>query len=163
MQQHGVLVELAVWVLCPLAIDGLIEAYGAALYSESAPLYTYLMTVTGLQNLAPALKKMLPRCWKLAATWGALEPAEHRRPVPIMLFRALVVASVLAGWQRFAATAMIAFLGPARIGEVLRSRRSSLVLPCDVLFDPADKLYLQIAGSEAARLLSTSPSPAWRR
>jgi hypothetical protein len=144
LQRNGVKVDVPVLILCPLAIDALVESYVASLYADSAPLYVYPMTVTGLQNLAPSLKKVLHKSWKLASTWSALEPAEHRRPLPVALFRALVVASFVAGWGRFAAASMIAFLGPARIGEVLRSCRSSLVLPCDVLFDPADKLYLQV-------------------
>jgi hypothetical protein len=60
-----------------------------------------------------------------------------------------VVASFVAGWWRFAAVSMIAFLGLSRIGEVLRSCRAPLVLPCDVLFDPADNLDLQIVAPKS--------------
>ncbi len=56
---------------CPLLLDKLLEAYGASLYSQKAPLYTYLMTVTGLEAKEPALRKGLQSAWKVAATWGA--------------------------------------------------------------------------------------------
>ncbi len=36
---------------CPLVLDRIIEAFGAASYSTGAPMYSYLMALTGIQAL----------------------------------------------------------------------------------------------------------------
>lgn len=141
--------DLQTLLQCPLIIDRLMEAFGAHLFGDAAPLYKYLMAVTVVQALHPPLRKQLPFSWKLASTWAALEPAEHRRPLPVVLYRALVVTTVCAGSRRLAAVCIVAFMGLARIGEVLRATRGSLVLLEDVLFDPIDKLYLEMVSPKS--------------
>ena len=54
-----------------------------------------------------------------------------------------------ATWRRFACVLILAFFGPARVGEVLLAARSNLVLPADCLFDPDDRLYLEIAAPKS--------------
>jgi len=141
---EGIVLELATLFVCSSLTDRLLEAFGAHLFKSDVALYVYLMAVTAAQAQRPQLRRCLPLAWKLASTWEAIEPGEHRRPLPVTLYRALVVAAVSASWLRFACVLILTFLGPARVGEVLRATRKSLVLPVDVLFDPDDRLYLEI-------------------
>ena len=53
--------------------------------------------------------------------------------------------------QRWAACALLAFYGLARIGEVLRCRRRDLLLPQDLLDDELCAAYLNFGSSKLAR------------
>jgi hypothetical protein len=59
LQRRNIGVVVEAFDVCPLILDQLVAAYGAALYAVAAPLYTYLMTLTGVQSQEPGLRKAL--------------------------------------------------------------------------------------------------------
>ena len=65
--------------------------------------------------------------------------------MPYKLLQAMVVAAWAIGWHRFAGVLLLAFHGPARIGEVLNSHRVHLVLPQDVAQTFTGRCYLHVA------------------
>ena len=60
--------------------------------------------------------------WQLVSQWEELQPVCHRRPLPEVLFRAMVVLALQWNWTRFAGVLIC-------IGEVLSAIRQDLVLP----------------------------------
>ncbi len=50
---------------CPLLLDLILEAFGAASFNTGAPMYSYLRALSGIQALQPQLRKSLPLAWKL--------------------------------------------------------------------------------------------------
>ena len=131
-------------VSVPLVCDLMVAAYGKYLFSNGTPLYIYLMLITGLTRLHPHLKPHMSTARTVATNWRIKEPVTHRLPIPIALAKALFACSYLMGFKRFCGCAMLAFHGPGRIGEILRCTRKSLVLPSDLLFEPANMTLLQI-------------------
>lgn len=76
--------------------------------------------------------QQLVATYNLLGAWEGLEPVEHRRPLPLALFQAMVSLALLWGWKRVACVILIAFNGCCRPGEVLRACRGQLVLPEDL-------------------------------
>jgi len=135
--------HLSSLVTAPLICDLVVAAYGKHLFSSDAPLYTYLMLITGLVRLHTYLKPHMSTAWTVASNWRIKEPVTHRLPLPLALAKALFACSYLMGFHQFCGCAMLAFFGPGRIGEVLRCTRKCLVLPSDLLFEPANMTLLQ--------------------
>ena len=75
--------------------------------------------------------------WEVATKWQAVEPVEHRAPIPESLTFALVSLAWLWGWKRWAAAAI------SRVGEVLRARRRDALTPRDILFEQS-VIYLKV-------------------
>jgi len=128
----------------PLLLDRIVEHFGHTLYREGAPMYKYLMTLTGLQRLHDSLKHHLRRSWDVSTKWTIVEPISHRLPLPRVLMKAMVALGILWGWHFFSGCLLLAFEGPGRIGEILKSTRRCLTLPQDMLHDPPDRAFLQI-------------------
>ena len=147
----GSTVAIEALVGAPLLLDQILCSYCDHLYASQAPLYMFLMAVTALQRYAPALRRQLPRAWTLATNWRLQEPVCHRSPLPVALYKALVVLAVLRGLPRFAACVCIAFNGPTRVTETLKALRSALLLPEDSLGTIRDRLYLHFATPKSAR------------
>ena len=139
---HGISAPVSALLDAPRLVGRLVYSFGLALFKSRGALYTYICTLTALQTAEPALRYDLAAAWSLAWDWRALEPVVHRLPIPVPLLRAVLSLALLAGWPRFAACAYMAYAGPARIGEVLRSLRRHLVLPADNLFDPPLRAFL---------------------
>ena len=131
-------------VVVPPLFAEVLRAFGVHLYRTGRPLYIYLMAVTAIQRLHPALRVHFGAVWSLAESWRCLEPTVHRIPVPLRLFQAVCAVAISLGWLRFAGVCMISFLGPARIGEPMRAKRMHLVLPEDTLYEHVDKVFLHI-------------------
>jgi len=145
LQAHRISVGIAVLIGLPGIIDRVVEAYGEVLYSDNVPLYVFVSLVTSLQRLEPALRHKLDRSWDIIQRWEKLEPYNHRPPVPIALVKALVVGAIFMGWPRWACATALAFWGPARIGEVLKSRRRDLCLGCDTLGETRGRILIHVA------------------
>lgn len=131
-------------ILAPQLLVLLFRAYGAWLFASSRPLYRYLMLLTYAQRVRPSLRQHLAGAWQIATAWRLLDPGQHRRPLPKALLQAMIALAVLNNWVRFAAVTLIAFLAPARIGEVLRASRRAVVTPMDACDPGSDRLYVQI-------------------
>ncbi len=65
---NGIEIPLDRLLGCPLLLDRILEAFGAASFNTGAPMYSYLMALTGIQALRPQLRKSLPLAWKIAST-----------------------------------------------------------------------------------------------
>ena len=137
----GVTCSLDELVVVPPLFAEVLRASGVHLYRMGRPLYIYLMAVTAIQRLHPALRVHFGAVWSLAESWRCLELTVHRIPVPLRLFQAVCAAAISLGWLRFAGICMKSFLGPARIGEPMRAKRMRLVLPEDTLFEHTDKVF----------------------
>lgn len=142
LQDNSCSVKLELLVSAPALLDSLLVAYCNELYTSNAPLYMYLMILTALQRFRPALKHRLPSAWVMATNWRLAEPVCHRTPLPLALFKALVVLAVLRGLPRFAGCVVIAFCGPTRVTETLTCLRRNLLMPCDMLGAVTDRIYV---------------------
>ena len=131
-------------LLVPELLCCLVVRFGLYLYRSNKPLYVYLYTLTALQHKDHRLKQHTQACWSLAWKWRIIEPTCHRTPLPLTLFQAMFVLACLRGWRRLAGCMLIAFHGPARIGEVLRATRRDLQLPSDLLQPGLHKAFLAI-------------------
>lgn len=63
----------------------------------------------------------------------------------------MVVLGFLYLWKRWAGCVLLTFSGPARIGETVRGKRSHLVFPADMLYDPSDRCFLKIVNPKSKR------------
>ena len=141
----GLTVTLSTLLALPDLIDRIVEGYGEHLYRENIPLYVYLAIITSIQRLEPQLHHKLNRSWDIARRWERLEPYDHRAPIPTALVKALIVGAVSLGWLRWAGVTALAFYGPARIGEVLKSKRCHLLLQQDTLGETAGRVLVHVA------------------
>ena len=135
---------------CPRLMRDLARSFGLHLFECEFPLYVFLYFITALQKFRPALRPHLADAWAVAHNWRALVPIVHRRPLPAPVFQAMVSLAVQLGWWRWAGIAIIAFCSPARVGEPLRSSRSDLVLPRDVLQAAGAKAFLRVRNPKSA-------------
>ncbi len=85
------------------------------------------------QRRAPTMRPYVQLCWELASRWENMEPVVHRVPIPLPIVQAMVAVAWNLGWKRWSAITMICFSGIARLGEVLKCKRSDLLLPSDLL------------------------------
>ena len=138
-------------LLAPRLLALLSYLYGLHLFKTCESLYSYLCLLNAFGRREPTVKPWLARSWQLAGDWRAAEPVVHRPPLPVAIFRAMLVGALLNGWTRWAGCAALAFLGPGRIGEILRSVRRALVLPIDNLCDVPDRTFLHIAAPKSGR------------
>ena len=147
---RGVNTELLLLLQCRQLMGDLTREYGRHLFKDGAPLFSFLMLLTALDRVDKRVRPFLDPGWDIAKKWRAIEPGNHRTPIAAPLFKAIVVVSLLKGWRRMAGCMTIAFMGPGRIGEVLRASRSELVLPKDLLFEPRDRVFLQVTAPKSA-------------
>ncbi len=134
----------------PALLDALVASFLHHLYEAGHPLYNARLFITGIQGRIPELRRRLPRAWDVVTAWEWTEPVVHRKPVPLALYRALVVIGLSWGWFRWAGCVMAIFQGITRPMEVLQATRAQLVLPRDQVFPkPLSKSQLQRAGDEA--------------
>ena len=140
---HGLSCNLVSLVAAPRLLAGLVLAFGRNSFRLGKPLYAYLCLVTSLERLSPDLRAVFGQPW-LATDLRIIEPAEHRLPTPASLFRAMLLLAWSAGWTRWAGVTMIAYVGPGRMGEVLRAKRACLVLPSDNLGEHSDRAFLRV-------------------
>lgn len=150
LRAFGISVELDQLVKCRQLVGDLSRAYGRHLFKDGAPLFSFLMYLTALDRLDKRVRPSLDPAWEIARKWRALEPGCHRTPIAFPLFKAMIVVALLMKWTRMAGCMAISFLGPGRIGEVLRASRAELVLPSDLLFEPSDRVFLQVSAPKSA-------------
>ena len=151
LEDEEFVAPLVVLVNAPTLLALLLRAYGAWMFRANKPLYMFLCTLTAIQKVAPLVRPHLFVAWQLAADWRSIEPTIHRVPVPLALYKALIVLCWLAGWFRMAGCILIAFSGPGRIGEILKAARCKLVLPVDSLGDHADRFFLRITEPKSGK------------
>ncbi len=72
LQRHDVHADVHTLRQCPNSTDAFMETCGTLLYADSAPLCTYLMSVTGLQAAAPSLNKTAAQSLEASRDVGGL-------------------------------------------------------------------------------------------
>ena len=137
--------------LCPALAVEVLRSYGVELYRSGHALYELRHLLALVQKMHPAVKPLLSTAWALVTQWEEINPVQHRQPLPEMLYKAMFSVAWMWGWKRFSAVLLLGFEGIARVGELLRARRSDLVLPSD-LGDPDLKaVFLKIRKPKSMR------------
>lgn len=134
----------------PLLVE-VLRSYGLHLYEAGHGLYEFRHLVVMAQQKFAWLKQHLAPAWQLITRWQALQPVEHRKPLHVVLYRALVVMGILRGWLRWSATIVLGFEGIARISEVLRATRGDLVLPSDQFSSVLCAAFLKVTNPKTKR------------
>eukprot|EP00438_Fugacium_kawagutii_P024606 Skav200074 [mRNA] locus=scaffold838:451933:457558:- [translate_table: standard] len=117
---------------CPALLGHMLAAYGRHCFEIGGALFNYRHLVVFAQREFTGARGNLQAAWDTITRWEELEPVEHRRPVPLALYQAMVSLALLWGWTRVACVLLISFNGCCRPGEVLRACRGQLVLPEDL-------------------------------
>lgn len=129
----------------------LLEQFGYYLYEYGQSLYLYRQILTFVQRRKPSVRLSLGSAWQIVSKWQSLEPTNHRTPLPLAIFRAMVAIAIGLGWHRWAGIVVLAFEGITRPGEALRAVRSDLLLPRDLVFESDDTIFLQIRSPKGRR------------
>lgn len=151
LYQNDLDISLARLLQAPALLSQLLVEYGRHLNRRHRPRYWFLMAITALQRFCPDLKAAFKPVWQLNTIWMNLEPCSHRNPMPFVLAKAIIVLGLLTSNPLFAGCVTLAYLGLARIGEVLRSTRAGLLLPKDTLFAVADRTFLYFDSPKSRR------------
>ena len=137
--------------LCPSLAVSILRSYGCHLYSSGGSLYELRHTLVMVQQMHPSLRAVMSPAWEIVTRWEEVTPIRHRPPLPEILFRAMFAVAVKLGWQRWAATMLLAFEGIARIGEVLAARRRDLVMPCDLFDASYSAVFMRVRKPKSRR------------
>jgi hypothetical protein len=132
---------LQLFLAVPLFLGHAIRRYGDIDFMTGGSLMYFRHLVLVAQRKVPTLKPFSSICWDLASRWEKVEPTQHRPPVPEILVQALVALSWNLGWVRWSSVTLLCFHGVARVGEVLKCKRSDLLLPVDMMFE-SDSAFL---------------------
>ena len=135
----------------PFVLCWLVSDFGRLLYSNGESLYLFRHLILAMMKHAPLARQHAHVCWNLVTKWELVEQLRHRSPLPEVLVKAMVAVAILWSWNRVAGTLLVAFWGIARPGEVLRSLRSDLWLPCDLLLSERFVCYLKIRAPKTGR------------
>ncbi|CAE7812321.1 unnamed protein product, partial [Symbiodinium sp. KB8] len=139
-----------VFSLCPVLAAMALRAYGNFCFSAGKTLSGFRHTIIAAQRRVLGSKPFLHLAWEMVTRWEALEPPVHRCPVPEPMLKAIVFLADCWGMCRWASIALLSFYGLARVGEVLRCRRSDLLFPSDLLDDEAGGIFLNFKESKTA-------------
>ena len=142
--------SVLVFSLCPVLAAMALRAYGNHCYSSGETLSGFRHTIIAVQRRVLGCKPFLHLAWEMVSRWESVEPPVHRCPVPEPVIKAMTFLAASWGLQRWAAVALLAFYGLARIGEVLRSRRRDLLFPSDLLDSSADCIFLRFNESKTS-------------
>ena len=134
----------------PSIFATLIASYAQVMFDAGTPLHYYRQLVAHAQRLDPGLRPFLRPAWEFVSRWEALEPIQHRPPIPEPLLRAMVALAVSWGWRRWAAVMLLAYYGMCRVGEVLHASTADLLLPCDLL-EEGTRILLRIREPKTRR------------
>ena len=137
--------------ICPALAVELLRNYGVELYRAGHALYELRHLLALVQRLYPALRPVLAPAWSLVTQWEEINPVQHRQPLPELVYKAMVATAWMWGWKRFASILLIGFEGIARVGELLRARRSDLVLPSDLGADDVTFAFLRVQKPKTMR------------
>lgn len=112
-------------------INLILERYGRLLYHAGRPYAHYAETINAVTSWKPALRRMLQGAWTFGFSWSKHEPSSHHVAMPGSVALAIMSASLMWGWLRFAGVIALMWAGLLRPGEFLNALRSDLLLPSD--------------------------------
>ena len=133
LRDQGFCSELEQLVTAPIFLSELLRLYGIYMFDSGKSRYYFALVVTCIARVHRQTKLHLHACWDLLTAWQWLFPVQHRPPLPISLYKSLIVLALMFGWFRWAGVLMTGFRGIARIGEPLKAKRNALILPVDML------------------------------
>ena len=99
------------------------------------------------QELAVALRLARRR---LDLPLSAARQSHTRIPIPLPILQAIVALAWFSGNQAFAGVTLLAYFGMGRIGEVLATSRSDLLLPADDFWGQCEHAYLRLGSSKTS-------------
>ncbi|CAE7926253.1 unnamed protein product, partial [Symbiodinium necroappetens] len=134
----------------PALLAMALRSYGNWLYKTGGTLHELRHAILAGQRQYIGLKPFSSLVWELVSRGEHLEPPAHRVPIPEPLLKALVALAWLTGHRDFAGVALLAFYGLGRIGEVLSTTRSDLLLPKEDLWDQGPHVFLRLRASKTA-------------
>jgi len=144
MAEQGFISTLEQLAAAPSFLDECLREYGMQLYEGGFPMYLLVYTITAVQARFPYIRRALPVSWDLAHLWDQLEPVQHRRPVPVAVYRAMVTLALSWGWPRLAGILVLIFHNVLRPVEGFSAVRQNLVLPQDTLTDDIGEVIISI-------------------
>ena len=112
-------------------INVLLAKFGREMYAAGRPLNQYSETINALGSLKPAIRRSLQGAWDLAYAWVKQEPNVHHVAMPGPVLLAMISICFLWGWVRMAGILALGWGAILRSGELLKAKRSDLVLPSD--------------------------------
>ena len=113
------------------AISYWLAEYGRELFTAGKAYGQYSETINAVAMMKPIVKRQLASAWDVAFAWLVDEPHQHHPALPLSVLLAVLTVSLSWGWAYVAAVLALAWTGILRIGEVLQSFRSDLILPQD--------------------------------
>eukprot|EP00435_Cladocopium_sp_Y103_P068061 s363_g31.t1 len=126
---------LSLFFQVPLFLAHAVRKCGNAEFKTGGSLMYFRHLVLAAQRRVPTLRPYVSICRDLASRWEKAEPTQHRSPVPEVLVQALVALGWCLGWKRRSSVTLLCFHGVVRVGEVLKCKRSDLLLPADMMFE----------------------------
>ena len=113
------------------AISYWLAEYERELYVAGKAYGQYSETINAVAMLKPIVKRQLASAWDVAFAWLVDEPHQHHPTLPLSVLLAMLTVALSWGWAYVAAVLALAWAVILRIGEVLQSFRSDLILPQD--------------------------------
>ena len=138
-------------IACDMILGELLEQFGFYLFDSGQSIYLFRQLLTFIQRQKPQIRTCLGKAWQVVSKWEVVEPTNHRTPLPLAIYLAIVSTALGLGWARWAGIVTLAFEGITRPGEALRAIRSDLLLPRDLIFESDDAVYLQIRSPKGRR------------
>lgn len=135
----------------PLFLVQSLRCYGDLLYQKGGALSNLRHLILACQKWLPMSRPLMGSAWDLVARWEQICPVKHRQPVPEALVKAVCVFGWHQQWYSFVGATLLAFYGAGRLGEVLRTTREDLVLPCDVLEPSGAAVFLRLRQFKSLR------------
>eukprot|EP00438_Fugacium_kawagutii_P031952 Skav201893 [mRNA] locus=scaffold550:821951:826546:+ [translate_table: standard] len=128
----------------PLLFVQLLVGFGHFCYAEGVSLATYRQLLAHCSKTYPQVKPVLGPAWETVSKWEMQEPIQHRPPIPEPVLLSMVTVALAWGWERWTAVTLASFYAVARLGEVLRVKRSEILTPSDLLQD-GNIIYIRFA------------------
>ncbi len=138
-------------ICCDMILGELLEQFGFYLFDSGQSIYLFRQLLTFVQRQKPQIRTCLGKAWQVVSKWAIVEPTNHRTPLPVAIYFAMVATALGLGWRRWAGIVTLAFEGITRPGEALRAFRTDLLLPRDLIFESDDAVYLQIRSPKGRR------------
>ena len=135
----------------PALLSSMIESFGCHLFESGQSLYLLRQLITFVQRTFPASRGNLHASWQLVSKWEQIQPLKHRTPLPLVIFRAMVVVGLQWQWFRWVGITLLAFEGICRPGEPLNATRGDLLLARDLVVENPASVFLRICNPKGRR------------
>ena len=121
-----------------------LRCYGDLSFQRRGSLANFRHLVLSCQRWKPASRAHTFVAWDLIRRWEIQEPVTHRPPIPYGVVTAMISLWWMHQWYGWVGVTVLAFFGGGRLGEILRCRRSDLVLPSDTFEENVSACFLEL-------------------